>query len=96
MGTLCAWLILYLYISNLKFLSSAYLYVEFQLNVSCFMIGLPSLGPTFCDLSASAIDMACIAALAALITPCAIATYKCVYSVVIIAYLLVCFMILIF
>ena len=40
--------------------------------MGCFIIGLPSLGPTFCVLSAPATAMACNAALVASATACAI------------------------
>ena len=52
--------------------------VELQPNVGCFMMDPPSLGPTFCDLSASAVAMACIATLAASVTACATAAFELV------------------
>ena len=55
------------------------------------MMGLPSLGAAFCDLSASATGMACVASLAASSTICAIVAFEFVHSVAIFAYLLVCF-----
>ena len=82
--------------SNLKFLSSVYLSVVFQLNVGCFMMDLPSLVSVLCVLSDSAAVMACIATLAALSTTCAIAAFELVCSVAIFAYLFFCFMLLIF
>ena len=59
-------------------------------------MGQPSLGPTFCELSVSAMAMACDATLAASTTACAITAFEPVYSVAIFVYLLVCFMLLIF
>ena len=56
------------------------------------MMGLPSLGPTLCDLSAAGMVIACIVALAVSATACAIAAFELVCSVAIIANLLVSFM----
>ena len=62
-----------LFTSSLKFWSLLYLSSASQLEVDCFITGLPSLGPTFCILSSPATVMACIAALVAPGTACTIA-----------------------
>ena len=66
------WDILFTY--SLKFLSSLYLSSASQLNFGCFIMGLPSLDPTFCIPSAPA-AIACIVTLAASATACAITSF---------------------
>ena len=68
-----------LFNSSLKFLSSLYLSSASQLNVGFFIMGLPSLGPTFCILSALATAMACTSALVASASACTIATLVFVF-----------------
>ena len=63
-----------LFTSSLKFLTSLYLSSVSQLKVHCFIKGPHSHGPTFCVLYAPATAMACIAALVASATVCAIAS----------------------
>ena len=63
-----------LFTSGLTFLSSLYLSSASLFNVGCLIMGLPSLGPAFCFLSALATGMACIAALVASATAFAIAS----------------------
>ena len=58
--------------------------------VWCFMVGLPSLGPTFYVLSALPAAMACIAALNASATDCTIPSLAFVCSVTIFTHLFVC------
>ena len=55
-----------------------------QLNMACFIMGLPSLGNTFLVLSALAIAMACISTLIASTTACTIASLVSVCSLAII------------
>ena len=59
------------------------------------MIDPPTLGPTFCDLSVSAMVMTCLAVIAALDIDSAIAAFELVCLVAIFTNLLVCFMLLI-
>ena len=74
-----------LFTCSLKFfLSSLHLSSASRLNVGCFIMGLPSLGPAFCVLSAPATVMACIAALVSSVTACAIASLVFVCSISII------------
>ena len=73
-----------MFTSTLKFLSSLYLLSSAsQLNVGCFMIGLPSLVPMFCVLSALATAMACID-LVVSATTCTIGSFASVCSFTII------------
>ena len=60
------------------------------------MMGQPSFGATFCDLSASAVVMDYIATLAALATACAIDAFQFSYPAAIFAFVFVWFMLLIF
>ena len=72
-----------LFTSNLKFLSLVYLSYASQLKLSCFIVGLPDLGPTFCGLSVAAVAIACIANLVASATTFAIAplVFACSLSI---------------
>ena len=73
-----------LFFSSLKFLSSLYLSSVSQLNVGCFLMGPPSLGPAFCVLSALTIAMTYIVALVASATACTIASLVLVCSLAIV------------
>ena len=66
--------------SSLKFLNSASLSMELQLNVGCFMMGPLILGPMFSVLAVLAVVMVSIATRAALATACAIYSFKYVCS----------------
>ena len=57
-----------LFTSSLKFLSSLHLSSASRLNVGCFIMGVPSLGPTLCVPSDLETAMACIAALVTSVT----------------------------
>ena len=73
-----------LFAFNLKFLSSLYLFCASQLNVDCFIMGLPSMGPAFCVLSAAATARVCIAAFVASATACTIASlaFVCLLAII--------------
>ena len=72
-----------LFTSSLKFLCLLYLSSASQLKVGCFILGLPSLGPTFCVLSVLVTAIACIAVHVASAIPCANASLAFVCSLAI-------------
>ena len=67
-----------------QFLSSLYLSSASQVNVGCYIMTPPSLGPAFCVLSAPATAMACIAALVASATAYVITSLVFVCSLAIV------------
>ena len=80
-----------LFISSLNILSLLYLSSVSQLNVGCFMAGLPIFGPDApCGLSAVVAAMAWIAALFASATALVMVSFIMFCSLVITFYLCVC------